>query len=136
MTRVRRKREKRNNLPSATRPACDVVARPLLSERTLPHGSVSAKPYLYAEELSALTPWTVDAINTKVRRGELQRGVHYFQDHKGGRLIFKWAAIVDLIERVSANGANEGASLALSHAPNGKVLNVAKAKAELQRLLD
>lgn len=56
----------------------------------------SPRPYLYAEELSALTPWSTDAIDRMVARGILRLGVHYFQP--GGRRIFKWQAIVELIE--------------------------------------
>jgi len=97
--------------------------------------SVPVKPYLYIEELAALTPWTEDAIRTKVRRGELRHRVHYFQDHRGGRLIFKWDAIVELIEGGGANGTDERAPTP-HHPPAGKVLDVEKAKAELQRMLD
>jgi hypothetical protein len=94
-----------------------------------------ARPYLYSEELAELTPWTIEAIHTKVRRGELQRGVHYFQDRRGERLIFKWAAIVEFIEWGGANGLSEGASRSSDPTLTGKVLDVEKAKAELQRLL-
>jgi hypothetical protein len=94
------------------------------------------RPYLYVEELAELTPWTIEAIHTKVRRGELQRGLHYFQDERGERLIFKWDAVVEFIERGSANGTSEGASRPPHPAPTRKVLDVEKAKAGLQRMLD
>lgn len=97
--------------------------------------TLAVKPYLYIEELAALTPWTEDAIRTKVRRDELQRGMHYFQDQRGGRLIFKWAAIVELIERGRAKGADQRAPTP-HHAPQGAIRNVEKATADLQRLLD
>lgn len=58
-----------------------------------------AKPYLYIEELATLVPWSVEAIRAKVRRGTLRRGVHYFQETRRARLIFKWAAIVEVIEQ-------------------------------------
>ena len=73
------------------------------------------------------SPWiaTVEAINTKVKRGELRLGVHYFQEHGRARRTFKWSAIVDYIE-----GRTTPADATASETPN-----VAKATAELQRLL-
>ena len=57
------------------------------------------REYLSAVQLAALTPWSVEAINKKVRRGELVRGKHYFQPNgPGSQLVFKWSAIVALIE--------------------------------------
>jgi hypothetical protein len=62
---------------------------------------VSAPPreYLDAAQLAARAPWSVEAIRRMVSRGVLRRGVHYFQP-LGPRtqLIFKWSAIVALIE--------------------------------------
>ena len=52
------------------------------------------KPYLYAEELAALTPWTLEEIDAKVKRGTLRLGVHYFQERYRARRVFKWDAIV------------------------------------------
>ena len=69
------------------------------------------KPYLYVEELAALVPWTVDAIRTKVRRGEVLHGVHYFQDGRRARLIFKWDAIVAFIEGVPSPTAGTAPGL-------------------------
>ena len=57
------------------------------------------RPYLSLVQLAECTPWTTDTIRQKMRRGELRLGVHYFQP--GGRrsqVLFKWAAIVELIE--------------------------------------
>jgi hypothetical protein len=90
------------------------------------------KPYLYADELAALTPWTLEAIRKKVQRGELRVGVHYFQEGRRGRLIFKWAAIVGLIES-GAGGHDGGAAVPYV---NGKVLDVEKATTGLRKLLD
>jgi hypothetical protein len=89
------------------------------------------KPYLYAEELAALTPWSVEAIRKKVQRGELRLGLHYFQEARRGRLIFKWAAIVELIECGTGDHMAH-ANVAHGH---GKVLDVAQATTELRRLL-
>lgn len=86
------------------------------------------KPYLYTEELAELTPWSVQAINTKVKRGELRRGVHYFQEHGRSRRTFKWSAIVEYIE-------GRETSAPADHLATGTP-DVAKATAELQRLLD
>lgn len=91
------------------------------------------KPYLGADELAALTPWSVGEIDAMVKRGVLRLGVHYFQAQHRGRRIYKWAAIVALIEsgtggRPRADGHNAS--------DNGKVLDVETATAGLYRLLD
>ncbi|MGH7894027.1 MAG: hypothetical protein ACREQL_05115 [Candidatus Binatia bacterium] len=90
------------------------------------------KPYLYADELAALTPWTAEAIKKKVQRGELRRNLHYFQEQHRDRLIFKWDAIVELIERGAGDHAAEVAS---SHV-KGKRIDVEKATATLRKLFD
>jgi hypothetical protein len=56
------------------------------------------REYLNVEQLAEVTPWSPAAIRTKVKRGELVRGVHYFQRRRGGELVFKWSAIVAFIE--------------------------------------
>jgi hypothetical protein len=91
--------------------------------------NVPAQPYLYAEELAELTPWSVEAINTKVKRGELRQGVHYFQEQGRARRIFKWSAIVEAIEG-RAPAVGQGAPSSEAGA------DVAKATTELRRLLD
>jgi len=96
-------------------------------------GAPVIKPYLYAEELAELTPWSVEAIHKKVQRGELRTGVHYFQEGHRGRLIFKWAAIVELIEGGASD--RKTADAGVPHV-NGKGLDVEKATAGLYRLLD
>lgn len=55
--------------------------------------------YLSAEQLAAVTPWSIEAIATMVRRKQLVCGVHWFQPGgpRGAR-VFKWAAIVAFIE--------------------------------------
>ena len=59
----------------------------------------SVRAYLSAEQLAALTPWSVGAIEKMVSRGVLRRGVHWFQPlGRRTRLVFKWTAIVALIE--------------------------------------
>lgn len=92
----------------------------------------ASKPYLYVEELAALTPWSVEAIRKKVQRGRLQRGVHYFQEARRDRLIFKWAAIVDLIE--SSRGATSEGDRGLPRAESTRVLSVEEATERLRRL--
>lgn len=89
------------------------------------------REYLHAEQLAAVTPWSADAIEKMVRRGTLQRGVHYFQPHgRGTKLIFKWSAIVMLIESGMGVGAATGRS-----PESGKVIDVEKATTGLRRLL-
>jgi len=61
--------------------------------------SPSAKPYVSAQELADLTPWTENAIKNMIRRGVLREREHYF--HVGRRLVFRWDAIVALIEQSS-----------------------------------
>lgn len=58
------------------------------------------RPYLSADQLTELTPWSKDALDKMVSRGTLRRGVHYFQiggERKKDR-IYKWSAIEALIE--------------------------------------
>jgi hypothetical protein len=55
------------------------------------------KPYLSIRELSALTPWTEQAIRTMMTKGVLREGEHFF--HVGRRTVLKWDAIVGFIER-------------------------------------
>jgi len=94
------------------------------------------KPYLSAEELSERTPWTLDAIEKMIRRGVLIRGVHYFQPFgRRGRLVFKWKAIVALIEGRPIR--SEASTVVENTGEDPKrVLNVEKAETELRRLLD
>jgi hypothetical protein len=54
------------------------------------------KPYVSIRELSALTPWTAQAIRTMISRGILREGEQFF--HVGRRPVFKWEAIVQFIE--------------------------------------
>ncbi|MFI5366714.1 MAG: hypothetical protein ACHQ4J_13945 [Candidatus Binatia bacterium] len=96
------------------------------------------KPYISAEELAQRTPWTLDAIEKMIRRGVLVRGRHYFQPTgQRGRLIFKWATIVALIEeRAIQSGSESMIEAGLSKAQKTKqVLDVEKATTDLQRLL-
>lgn len=56
--------------------------------------------YLSAEQLAQRTPWSVDAIEKMIQRGELCRGVHWFQPKgPGTRRIFKWSAVAAWIEQ-------------------------------------
>jgi hypothetical protein len=67
--------------------------------QTGPEDVVTPRPYLSAEQLAALTPWTLDAIEKLIKRGVLVRGVHYFQPlGRRTKLIFKWEAVTALIE--------------------------------------
>ena len=89
------------------------------------------REYLSAEQLAQVTPWSADAIEKMVRRGTFQLGVHYFQPHgRGTKLIFKWSAIVMLIE--SGTGADTSAGRSRER---GKVIDVEKATTGLRRLL-
>jgi len=59
--------------------------------------TVRPKPYLSIRELSALTPWTEQAIRTMMAKGVLRVGEHFF--HVGRRTVLKWDTIVGFIER-------------------------------------
>jgi len=97
------------------------------------------REYLDAAQLAASTPWSVEAIRRMVsrgvlRRGVLRRGVHYFQP-LGPRtqVIFKWSAIVTLIEGIPSAAAPVR-HLAAPAAEKGRP-DVQAATAALQRLL-
>jgi hypothetical protein len=92
------------------------------------------REYLSVEQLAAITPWSEEAIRRMVSRGVLKKGVHYFQPLGArSRLVFKWSAIVQLIE-----GAPEAQHLAAAKNADagGGELDVEGATAELYRLLD
>ena len=90
------------------------------------------REYLSIEQLAEAGPWSVDAIGKMVKRGILRRDIHYFQPfgHRT-RLIFKWRAIVMLIE---GSGTVVDDSL-VAPAAKGEVLDVETATAGLHRLL-
>lgn len=72
------------------------------------------KPYLSAQELAALTPWTEQAIKDMMRAGKLLEGTHFFR--VGRRIVFKWDAVVELIES-NAAGRDQSAPLATGAFP-------------------
>jgi hypothetical protein len=118
-------------------------ARQQCTERLEPRPAVpptAVRPYLFVEQLASLTPWSVDAIEKMVRRGPLVRGIHYFQPTgKRGRLIFKWTAIVALIEGLPVHSepelvVDEPRPPALRSVP-ARAIDVEKATTDLQRLL-
>jgi hypothetical protein len=99
----------------------------------MPAAAPAPKPYLYAEELAALTPWSSDEIDAMVKRGLLRLGVHYFQAQRGARRIFKWSAIVELIE----SGAGDHTAASGTHGNRDgkvKVIDVEEATERLRRL--
>jgi hypothetical protein len=121
----------RDRIPEPS-PTPDTAATPEL---------VHVRPYLSAEQLCALTPWTPDALEKLVRRGVLKRGVHYFQPFgRRGRLFFKWSAIVALIEGLPVPSETEPVvdkpRPALKAIPTRRAtIDVEKATTDLQRLL-
>ncbi len=52
--------------------------------------------YLSTTEVTQFVPWSENAIEKKIARGVLRLGVHFF--YVDGRRLFKWSAIVSLIE--------------------------------------
>jgi hypothetical protein len=97
--------------------------------------------YISAEQLAQRTPWTVAAINQLIRRGVLVRGVHFFQLGPRGQRLFKWEAIVRLIESNSsrcggATMVHDGQTQGSTRGAPRRVLDVEKATTNLQRLLD
>jgi len=92
------------------------------------------REYLSVEQLAAITPWSEEAIRRMVSRGVLQKGVHYFQPlGRRSHLVFKWSAVVQLIE-----GAPEAEHLAAARNADagGGGFDVEGAAADLYRLLD
>ena len=57
---------------------------------------VRPKPYVSIRELTALTPWTEQAVRTMMAKGVLKEGEHFF--HVGRRTVLKWDSIVGFIE--------------------------------------
>lgn len=109
-----------------------LTSHPPIAQRPPRHpwSDARRRSRLYVDDLAALVPWTAEAIRTKVRRGELQRGVHYFQEGPRARLIFKWDAIVAFIERMPTS-----ADIAAANGNRRAVLDVEQATAALHRLL-
>ena len=61
---------------------------------------MTPRQYLSADQLAQQTPWSVDALEKMIQRGELRRGVHWFQPRgPGTQRIFKWSAIAAWIEQ-------------------------------------
>src|SRR5216684_3523193 len=73
---------------------------PMVLEQTV----IQPKPYVSIRELSALTPWTEQAIRTMMAKRILREGEHFF--HVGRRPVFKWEAIVRFIECRDAHFAS------------------------------
>ena len=90
------------------------------------------REYLTIEQLAAVGPWSADAIEKMIKRGLLRRDVHFFQPFgPRTRLIFKWSAIVALIE--GRNSLIDTSDVV--PAATGEVLDVETATADLRRLL-
>jgi hypothetical protein len=95
------------------------------------------RPYLSVAQLAAVTPWTPKAIARLVARGVLVWGVHYFTLPGAGRrkLIFKWDAIVHLIEGdACARVPTPPRKDPLNHAPLSDI-EIRETEAVLERLL-
>src|SRR5207249_10288815 len=87
--------------------------------------AVNVRPYLSTKELAQLTPWSVDAIEAKVRRGELRLGIHFFQPNgRGGERVWKWSAVVAHLE---GNGAGSDDDARRGNLQNGRTFDVEKA---------
>ncbi len=108
-------------------------ASPLHPEPSRGPGRPSARrEYLSAAQLAQVTPWSVEAIHKMVQRGVLRREVHFFQPFgPRAHLVFKWRAIVTLIEGRSLDGDDreDGRVIELG------AIDVEKATAEFSRLL-
>jgi hypothetical protein len=86
------------------------------------------RPYLSAEQLATVTPWSVNAIWKMVGRGMLRRNVHYFRPLGRRReIVFKWSAIVALIEGSEQTEAEQPGTR--------KGMDVQQAAHDLERLL-
>jgi hypothetical protein len=56
-----------------------------------------SKEYLSLKELCERIPYDDQTIRNLMTQGKFRKGIHYFKPN--GRLIFKWTAIVEWIER-------------------------------------
>jgi hypothetical protein len=80
-----------------------------------PREAAAPPAYLSAEQLALQTPWSVDALEKMIQRGELRRGVHWFQPGgPGTHRIFKWSAITAWIEQENDHAAEEMTPRALT----------------------
>ncbi len=62
-------------------------------------------PYLSANELADVTPWTPKAIRRKVERGHFLLGVHYFQPGgPGTEMFFDFKAVCAFIRGDAVSG--------------------------------
>jgi hypothetical protein len=70
-------------------------------QRSRPSRTAAPPPaYLSAEQLAQRMPWSVDAIEKMIQRGDFRRGVEWFQPKgPGTQRIFKWSAIAEWIEQ-------------------------------------
>lgn len=67
--------------------------------RSTPRNVKEPPPYISYSDFPDFTPFTEQAIRAYVHRGDLKEGIHYFRH--GRRVIFKWAAIEEWIEKRS-----------------------------------
>lgn len=97
--------------------------------------AAAPRPYMSAQQLAAVTPWTVEAIRKMIGRGVLKRNVHYFQPIGRRALVFKWSAIRTLIEEQphAAEGAEETKQPRRAATTVG--MDVDQVAKDLQRLL-
>lgn len=84
-----------------------------------------SKMYLYIDQLSEVTPWSVQAIRTMVARGIFRKNIHYFQPHgPGSRTIFSWPAIVRFIEEGPGGAVGEFDPTHQVRLANGNVIDL------------
>jgi hypothetical protein len=94
------------------------------------------REYLDIAQLATATPWTADAIEKMVRRRVLTLGVHYFQPFgPRTKLLFKWSAIVRLIEDGGARLVSAPDTLGGGRSTPRRRIDVEKATTGLHRLL-
>ncbi len=109
----------------------DRICEAAPARHAAPTGVQGVRPYLSAEQLTAVTPWSLDAIKHMIARGVLKRSVHYFRPLGRRReLLFKWAAIVEMIEQSPAV-VEEPAT----RQPKRVGIDVEQATANFERLL-
>jgi hypothetical protein len=131
-----------SGVPSARTSSSGRDGRPALAKMRRPAGSGTlsergrtVREYVHIEELEQRTPWTREAVKALIRRGVLVRGKHYFQPSgPHGRLIFKWSAVVELIE--ASGRENAGVVETMRRRRRGPVgIDVEEATARARRLL-
>lgn len=94
---------------------------------------MTAREYLYIDQLAELTPWTPASIRTMIARGVFKLGVHYFKPQgRNSRPIFLWSAVREFIEN---GGVNRELLEGRAGLASGMLIDLDETAREIHRLL-